>query len=573
MLFNKIRQIYIYQKLIIIKSLIINIMKRILTILAFIAITASSYAYDVCVDGIYYNLDSDNKEAEVTYNDRWLGDYSGDVDIPEKISSNGVVYYVTSIGENAFDNSSNLTSVSIPNTVKSIGKEAFSCCWNLKSPIVIPNVTTIGESAFKYCKTTSVTLGNSLNSIGRYAFESSDITSMNIPSSLKSIDYGVFKGCTKLTSVNIPNTVTSIGGSAFENCTVLYSITLPSSTTYINGSTFKGCKSLTDVIIPNSVRYISYDAFYDCKMLTNVYCYVSDVSKLSVSSDAFEGASISTATLYVPFVAMEAYNKKQPWNEFGTIKKLDSTYELADGNYYDNALLYIFDECLSYTRTFNENLANKWSALYVPMSINVEDYLDDFDIAEIYDVCPNKDTNGDGEIDSNDANRLIVNKKKTGTTLPNTPYLIRPKEAKTYTIASADGILYPAEANSVSCSTTTAKYTFTGLYETADAVGNKQYYMTGAGILDYSPTSPVAIKPNRWIMSVESYGYGNYVSTSNAKAISISVIGEDDEATSIESLNAVRNNNNVYNLNGDKMNSENLPTGIYIKNGKKIIVK
>ena len=109
---------------------------------------------------------------------------------------------VTSIGDSAFEECSNLTSITIPNSVTSIGDYAFSRCSNLTS-ITIPNsVTSIGDYAFSRCSNlTSITIPNSVTSIGDYAFSGcSDLTSITIPDSVTSIGDYAFFGCSNLTS-------------------------------------------------------------------------------------------------------------------------------------------------------------------------------------------------------------------------------------------------------------------------------------------------------------------------------------------------------------------------------------
>jgi len=85
-------------------------------------------AYDVEIDGIYYNLVKKAHVAEVTYKNTSYNSYSGNIIIPETILYEGEEYTVTSIGDNAFESCSGLTSVSIPNTVTNIGNFAFSWC-------------------------------------------------------------------------------------------------------------------------------------------------------------------------------------------------------------------------------------------------------------------------------------------------------------------------------------------------------------------------------------------------------------------------------------------------------------
>jgi hypothetical protein len=223
---------------------------------------------------------------------------------------------ITSIGNYAFYECSNLTSVTIPNSVISIGHDAFYGCSNLTS-IEIPNsVTSIGTYAFKGCTSllvigyvryadtylvgpvdkslstydikegtkwigenafngctnlTSMTIPNSVINIGEYAFNGcTSLTSIEIPNSIISIGQAAFSGCTSLSSIEIPNSVISIGQAAFADCTSLTSVTIPNSVTSIGIVAFGGCTGLTSVTIPNSVTSIGNRAFLSCTSLTSV---------------------------------------------------------------------------------------------------------------------------------------------------------------------------------------------------------------------------------------------------------------------------------------------------------------
>ena len=86
------------------------------------------HAHDAYIDGIYYNLDTNNKTATVTYDTTGRNKYSGSVTISSTISYQSTTYIVKNIGESAFSGCSNLTSVTIPNSVTSIDSEAFRYC-------------------------------------------------------------------------------------------------------------------------------------------------------------------------------------------------------------------------------------------------------------------------------------------------------------------------------------------------------------------------------------------------------------------------------------------------------------
>ena len=179
---------------------------------------------------------------------------------------------VTTIGELAFHDCRSLTYVTIPNSVTTIGKNAFDRCSSLTSVTLGNSVTTIGGYAFRDCSSlTSVAIGNSVTTIEELAFDGcSSLTSVTIPNSVTTIGYLAFRGCSSLTSVTIGNSVTTIGESAFYNCRSLTSVTIGNSVTTIGSSAFGGCSSLTSLTIPNSVTTIGGSAFRDCSSLTSV---------------------------------------------------------------------------------------------------------------------------------------------------------------------------------------------------------------------------------------------------------------------------------------------------------------
>ena len=179
---------------------------------------------------------------------------------------------ITTIGNQAFYNCSDLTSIIIPDTVTEIGSVAFRGCSSLTS-VTIPNsVTTIGSDAFLGCRSlTSVTIGNSVTAIENFTFYGcTSLTNITIPNSVTTIGNDVFNGCSSLTNIAIPNSVTTIGNDVFRNCSSLKSATIGNRVTRIGNWVFGSCSSLTNIIIPDSVTTIGNYAFCGCSNLASV---------------------------------------------------------------------------------------------------------------------------------------------------------------------------------------------------------------------------------------------------------------------------------------------------------------
>ena len=114
--------------------------------------SAKIKAYYFEQDGIYYNIVSvSDKTCEVTYKDTGYNSYSGDITIPSTVTYNTQNVTVVGIGNNAFKNCRNLTSISLPNSLKSIGVSAFYDCRLLKELKIPKSVTTISGAFYQLC--------------------------------------------------------------------------------------------------------------------------------------------------------------------------------------------------------------------------------------------------------------------------------------------------------------------------------------------------------------------------------------------------------------------------------------
>lgn len=150
---------------------------------------------------------------------------------------------VTSIGDYAFQNSSGLAGVELPEGLTAVGRYSFQNCSNLLEINLPEGMTRLGDYAFQNCES---------------------LAEAKLPGKLKEIGGCAFQNCSGLKAVELPEGMTVIGRSSFSSCSGLENVGLPESLTAIGDYAFYGCSSLSEVGIPEHVENIGQSAFGKC---------------------------------------------------------------------------------------------------------------------------------------------------------------------------------------------------------------------------------------------------------------------------------------------------------------------
>jgi len=235
-----------------------------------------TFKCDLFVDGMAFNhLSREECTVGVTYMspsemdaDRWI--YEADtLEIPSKITSDGIEYTVTAILQNAFTYS-RIKHLVIPETVTEIKDQAFRDVYLLEE-LVIPNsVKIIGDYTFcgalngygmggEYPK--KVVFPGSIESWGTGIFSwRTDMPDIQFPEGMKTIPAKTFEGSYAKKWIQLPQSIEVIETQAFR-VNFFEEITLPEHLTDIQSEAFSQCPYLKSVTIPASVTHIGIMAF------------------------------------------------------------------------------------------------------------------------------------------------------------------------------------------------------------------------------------------------------------------------------------------------------------------------
>lgn len=204
---------------------------------------------------------------------------------------------ITSIGNYAFYNLTNVTNVIIPETVTNIGADAFKYCSKLTAITIPDSVTSMGERAFMYSGLKSITIPNGITVLNTHVFsQCSSLTTVVISDSVIEIGYGAFQNSKKITSITIGNNVKTIGVYGFGDFAGT-TVVIPDSVEWIQEGAFFAATNLTTITIGSGVKKIDKQVFANCSNLNNATFKNTSGWWYSSSADATSGTTISSSTL------------------------------------------------------------------------------------------------------------------------------------------------------------------------------------------------------------------------------------------------------------------------------------
>ena len=240
----------------------------------------------------------------------------------------------------------------------------------------------------------------------------------------------------------------------------------------------------------------------------------------------------------------------------------------------DISSIQLTENVAGVTTTLTKDFKNTgWNAFFVPFDFKLTaEMLDKFEFASLYGTLL------EGGIGSPMISFIKANVGDEITAY--FPCMIKAKATGKQTINMGSvNYVYTAEIKPGTCSSTKEVYTFNPVMANTYFAAKKGYYLNSEqNSFVYNVNAGAYIQPFRYYMTIQDKNTNSYIvpTSGGASQAKFCVIGEG-ETTGITDIvgDATNASGKVYNLQGVLVGNttEGLPKGVYIKNGRKVIVK
>lgn len=475
-------------------------------------------------------------------------------------------------GKNPF-----LTTVNIANDSKlrDIGSYAFVGCGNLQSIMIPKGVTKIGEGAFEFCQEmTTVTfqtnadgLSSSLTEVGAYAFYGDGkITSLAFNEGLVTIGDLALVYNFKLTSITLPNTLVNLGAHFLCDAISLPTLTIPANVKNINGAFLHAC---------NSLRTVYMLGFPD-NLLNNA----GDGNEAFGFNYSFCQQEVNNCTFYVPESYLDDFQTDDVWYLVDDDGQTGRNIRGANGTGPRHTGHGNWIKKMPGTERVFE--AETWTTAIFPKGVT--NYQNVFGSGSRFAEYVSCERVADEE-DPVSGKMIHMYKLhfqiKDYTNIPaNTVGMFYPKNKVTYTLwTAADetpefvaGMTQPHAIGWNASNDPDNAYIFMSGYYVPTKLQEWDFYLSANDMTfkrvrtGKEPTAGVC----RCFWTVNIAGQRAAVSMGAKRGFF------DDEPTDIGTMTiAVEEPGDIYDLSGRRVNGsvESLKSGIYVVNGKKMVIK
>ena len=429
----------------------------------------------------------------------------------------------------------------------------------------------------------------------------SKITSVVMPRGLTTLAVGAFNGCTSLNNVGWSPALTSISNGAFNN-TGFTSITIPEGVTSIGNEAFAFCKSLGSITFPATLQTVGLNVIMESPVIAlysrnptppealgdfstaDSYEVYNTTYSWNIPKNEFD--FYSECILYVEpsEEVIERYSNAPYWQKF-FIKDLEKIYlrptDLERPQVTGVQQLVVTSPNVNngVTATVNINTvyvrsmdANKWYTIMLPFEVSYDKLQEVF--GEETQVWGYSGVYNNTLCFDQPVTESVIESEKRMKA--DTPYLIKPSVAKgEYEFNGQDVIYTQYDANpSPSLAVPGGQdeqytSTFQGTY-TNQKIPTYAYYLKNNRFY-YMPGGNTSLG---W----KAYGGIVYVNDgSNVEGTNVNVfdlaVGHSGDASVIKScqMETKASDQPLYNLAGQLVRQPK--RGIYVRNGKKIIIK
>lgn len=229
-------------------------------------------------------------------------EFSGDIEVPEGVEK---------ISEKAFEDNTNVKSVSFPSSLREIDNHAFWGCKNLQK-------ATFGEGVVR---------------IGVEAFIGTDLQKVELPQSLKEIDLTPFECKMDVDALN-EHYYSDIDGVLYnsdETSLILFprrlheeTIEVSDSVTCIKAYAFEE-NTASVIILPEDIYELQGNLFYGCQNLKTLVVNSIIPESIKMDDETFKGFEIENCVLCVPYDALSNYKADERFKNFRYITAIEGS--------------------------------------------------------------------------------------------------------------------------------------------------------------------------------------------------------------------------------------------------------